>query len=683
MQKNKGFIKEFTNGKACLPSKKQKQQLADITVQRKRNPLSNQGQFVHRTAAVFLAFFLVASLLTGLATAQDWSTQETRSAWLIEQYHGQNIQPNGKNHPAIALARLKLNPDDAAAISSIANFFDKLPEGANGNQFNYSGVAWVLGKYWDKFAPEQRDHLKVRLKGFSDLLGHGTENHAIMKCVAAYLYVQYWPDETGWVRGTKTSAEVMETARGRLLSIVKGLYDCGYAENLSNNYVPVHIWPFLALYDCATDPEMKSVADAALHFHLANAAANQFKGVGITPANRDYSSATLNVHSLAMPGGPSMHWIRWFYWPDAQNFTPIKKDDGDGMVMGYYAVSSWKPPAAINSLARGETAPYELTSSARGWIAYWGVTDSSTLMGRPGECVRYVYRDKLYAMGSGFFQYQPGSFYVDFNAFRAIYKSPDRFNIIECFHPYWRSNTREWGGLNSPFMQMAQHKGTAIALFNIPTEDPWEGLGTSGWQAYRDDHFDNLIQEALVSYPTSIDQKTEENGWIFLREGDVYIAIRPLKAYTIGDYYKPGHAAVATAEDYKVVRSAFAQTGFVFDIATKEEFATFEAFQTAVNQNPLEVDWNQLSVAYTSVKGDTLTATWNPPDYQATTTRVLVRPGITVNGTVVPIDSEFINAKAIMKSPSVSLVDRVMRLRTPAGRLEVDWRGKVPVFSNQ
>ena len=643
--------------------------------------MSNQSQFIRQSAAVLMACGLMASPLPGFATAQDWSTQEARAAWLIGQYEGESIGFNDKFGGAKALARLALNPDDAYVIDRITRYYDNVPEGTNAQQFSYAGVAWVLGKYWDKFTPAQRDHLKAKLKGFSDLLGHGTENHAIMKGAAAYLFAQYWPDETGWLRGTMTSTEMGATARAQMLGTMRSLYNYGFAENLSNNYTPVHLFPYYALYDCATDPEMKNAADAALHFHLANAAANHFEGVGITPANRDYSSATLNAHSMSIP--TSMHWIRWFYWPDAQNFTPLAKDGGDGNYVGYAAVSSWKPPAAINSLARGETAPYELTASARGWIAYWGVTDSSTLMGRPGECVRYVYRDKLYAMGSGFFQYQPGQFYVDYNAFRAIYKSPDRFNIIECFHPYWRSNTREWGGLNSPFMQMAQHKGTAIALFNIPTEDPWEGLGTSGWQAYRDDHFDNLIQEALVSYPTSIDQTTEENGWIFLREGDVYIAIRPLKAYTIGDDYKPGKAAVATAEDYKVVRSAFAQTGFVFDIATKEEFATFEAFQTAVNQNPLQVDWDNLSVAYTSVGGDAITATWNPPDYQATTTRVLVRPDITVNGAVVPVDRDFINAKAVMKSPSVSLVDRMLRLKTPSGRLEVDWRGEVPKFSNQ
>jgi hypothetical protein len=181
----------------------------------------------------------------------------------------------------------------------------------------------------------------------------------------------------------------------------------------------------------------------------------------------------------------------------------------------YAALSSWRPSAAIASLARGQTVPYELTAAACSF-GHAGVSPGFWGTGTPGECVRYVYRDQLYAMGSGFFQYYPEEFYVDYTAFRLIYKSPDRFNFIECYHPYWRSDDRTWRGLNSPFMQMAQHKGTTI----------------------------------------------------------------------------------------------------------------------------------------------------------------------TVNGAEIPIDSDFINGRAVMKSPSVKLIDRVLQLRTPEGQLEVDWRGKVPTFSN-
>jgi hypothetical protein len=633
--------------------------------------MPNQGQFVRRTAAVLMACGFIVGLLPGFAAAQDLSTVEERAAWVIRQRSGESINLNAKFGAATALARLALNPNDAYVIDRITIYYDNVPEGSNGEQFTYPGVAWVLGKYWDKFTPAQRDHLKAKIKGFPSLMGHGTENHALMKCAAAYLFAQYWPDETGWVRGTMTSAEVGATARGRLLAVMKSLYDKAYFEDLSHNYVPVHLYPYYVLYDCATDPEIKAAADAALHFHVTNLAANHFEGVTIPPANRDYPNTTWNTYTVEPGKRHAGHLIHWLYWADAQNWTPAEIDRSDGNFVVYAALSTWRPPAAIESLARGQTVPYELTASApsfghnsrmSGSPGYWGT-------GTPAECMRYVYRDKLYAMGSGFFQYYPDEFYVDYTAFRLIYKSPDRFNFIECYHPYWRSDDRTWRGLNSPLMQWAQHKGTAIALFNIPNAGPWACRGRADWLPYRDGHYNNLIKEALVRYPKSIDQKTEADGWIFLREGDVYIAIRPLNAYTIDANYEPAGG------NFNVIIISAAKTGFIFDIATKEEFATFGAFQVAVKQNPPEVDLDQPSVRYKNARGDVITSRWNPPKYDAPKgERVLVRPDITVNGAVVPIDSDFLNGRAVMKSPSIELVDRVLRLRTPAGQLEREYK---------
>jgi len=546
--------------------------------------MPNQRPFVRHSTAVLLSFGLIAGLLPCFAARADMSTLEGRKAWAIEQRRGESIGYNAKFGAATTLARLELDPNDTEVIDRITHFYDKVPAESNGQQFSYPGVAWVLGKHWDKSTPAERDHLKAKIKGFSDLLGRGTENHAIMKGAAAYLFAQYWPNETGWLRGTMTSAQLGETTRKQMVATMRSLYDKGYAENLSHNYLPVHLHPYYVLYA---------------------------------------------------------------------------------------ALSSWRPPAAIGSLARGDRVPYELTASAAGF-GFWGT-------GTPADVLRYVYRDKLYAMGSGHvFRYDPVGFYDTYTTFRLIYKSPDRFNFIECYHPYWRSNDRTWRGISSTFEQWAQHKGSAIALFNIPTADPWVGRGRSSWQALRDAHSDNLIQEALARYPKSIDQKTEASGWIFLREGDVYIAIRPLKEYTIDINYKP-------AGEFDVVVSPGAKNAVIFDMATKQEFATFESFQRAVKQNPPVVDWDQLSVTCTSLKGDTLTATWNPPKYDVPEAKendperatVEVRPDITVNGGAVPIDSDFLNGKAVMKSPSVELVDRVLRLKTPAGQIEVDWRGGI------
>jgi hypothetical protein len=95
-------------------------------------------------------------------------------------------------------------------------------------------------------------------------------------------------------------------------------------------------------------------ADAALHFHVANMAANHFEGVTIPPTNRDYPSTTWNTYTYE-PGKPhASHLIHWLYWADAQNWTPAEIDRSDGNFVVYAAVSSWRPPAAIQNLARSE-----------------------------------------------------------------------------------------------------------------------------------------------------------------------------------------------------------------------------------------------------------------------------------------------------------------------------------------
>jgi hypothetical protein len=245
-----------------------------------------------------------------------------------------------------------------------------------------------------------------------------------------------------------------------------------------------------------------------------------------------------------------------------------------------------------------------------------------------------------------------------------------------------------------------------------------------------------------VRYPKSIDEVIEENGWVFLREGSVYIAIRSLKPYTI-ETNPEGVAAVGrdksilgpVGENFNAISSAFAQTGFVYDVATEAEFASFAAFRAAAIQNPPSVDWNILSVTYTSLAGDTITATWNPPDYSGPPktkwvwmdgpsiadleprvvwqnnrpgggeewswddvnkqwisppgdiwypgSRVLVRPHITINGTVLPPPREYTPDRRPgqdsadfdyyipMQSPSVNIADGVLNVQTPGGNLVV------------
>ncbi len=721
--------------------------------------MQNQNQIICRTAGFLLASGLTAGLLPGFATAQDGSTPPTgmftipvfqedpattaRRVWVAERFRGEKIVPNGKHSAKKALARLALNPDDAGAIEGITHFYDNVPAGSNPEQFSFSGVAWVLGKYWDKFTPAQRDHLKAKVKDIRTLMGHGTPNHAIMKCVAAYIFAERWPNEDGWVRGQYSSEQILQASRARILNVVNGYYNKNDVEWISQNYFGVNLWAFHALYDCARDPEIKYAAYAALCYHYASFAANNFRGRHISPFPRG------RLEPVA--GDVGSTWLTWlFCGPGYTGNVPTADGDfaftrfiGARAMSTYAAVSDFLMPPAILSLWRGETAPYELKSSSAGFV-YGGVTPGFWGTGEPGATNRYIYRHPDYAIGSGFEEYDPGGHYdAHHSNVSILYRSTKEWAFIETHHPYWRSNTRDWNeGINSPFMQTAQHKSAAIAIFNIPETDPWRGRGAPVWQAMRDQHFDNLIQEAFVRYPKSIDEMIEENGWVFLREGSVYIAIHPLKPYTI-ETNPEGVAALGrdktrhgpVGENFNAIRSAYAQTGFVYDVATGAEFASFAAFRAAAIQNPPGVNWNTLSVTYTSLAGNKITATWNPPDYSGPPqtgwslhnnpvgdvnltlewrpglsgsndggwswddenkiwsgppgdkwypgSRVLVRPHITINGAVLPPPREYTPDRRPgqdpadfdyyipMQSPSANIADGVLNVQTPGGELTV------------
>jgi uncharacterized repeat protein (TIGR02543 family) len=645
-----------------------------------------------------ILFLTAAVLAPQAAMAQVNPDFDGRAKLAMDAFKAYSAEEQNARMGAIAAAaRLKANDgNDPAMINYIASYYDNRNPGDPGDWTSLSSVAWVVGKYRDKFTPAQLENLKTRVKGLSNLLSKGTENHTLNYQVAGYLFAQHWPNETGW-HGGRTSTQLMDATRANLRNIISSLYSKGHHENLSTTYIATHLSPYFILYDCATDPEMKKAADAAITFHVSLIAANHFEGVVLPPFNRQ-NAPQFNQH-MGATWNPVLQWTYWLYWGEVQNRVPTTSNfisNRENRWFIHAALSDWRPPAAINSLAFGRTVPYELTSTKSN-LEHFGA-------GGAGEYERYVYRDRLFAMGSGNMRFRPNGVHVDYNMSGLIYKSTDTFNYIDFHHDYWRSNNRIWSGA-SPFIQMAQHKGTAIVLFNIPATDPWRERGPVEYQILRNNYYDSLIQEAMVRYPKAIDQMVEAGGWIFLREGDVYIAIRPLKAYTIDGSYNNSmvmypsdsdeshlNSFVDTMAHFDVVRSAHAQTGFVLDVGTKERFESFEAFQSAVQQNPPTVNWSNLSVSYRNVEGNTLSSTWRAPqpDYKDVPSsygnninaQVWVRPTYTVNGTVVPLDTDFTGAKAVIKSNSIRLVDRLLQLTTPEGYLSVNWSGSSPVFTN-
>ena len=617
-----------------------------------------------------------------LATAVD-----SRAAWMVSTYRNVTIggpkSPNGveaqKFGWADVLSRLHLNPNDRSPIDRFLNLFRT---GRTNYAFMPAGAGWILSKHWDRFTPQERDSiiLPVLMKG--DVLGHGTENIFLIKYVGAYLFSQLWPNATGWIDAKRrrkiSSSELENITKTSLLNTLRSYYSKGYHENLSPNYLPLHFHALQALYNNTTDPELKAAADAALTFHVADMAANFFYGSTIAPYNRPAPSPIVDAQRNVAINN-HIKALYWLYWAEFMNTpsTTTAAFVGSGPNAGARdeakhftvtsAISTWRPPALLAALAQGTgIGPYTLRSSVPAFGEF--------AKGAPAETLRTVYRDERFAVGSGFFRQRINNGLSERMGTEIIYKSTDNQNTIVFHHPYWRTNSNQykWLARSSPFQQNVQHESTLISLFNIPKVDPFARRTRRDYEALRNQNTNNLIQQAWIRYPKAADEVVQTGGWIFLREDQTYIAIRPWNPYTID----AGEFA-----DLNVVRSAGATNAIISDIATVDQFSSFAQFRSAVLSAPLSVNLNTPtpSVSYRNVKGDTITAQWKQVDYK--TVEISPWPTATVNGVVQAPDQDFLQGRAVIKSDPVTLANRVLSVNLPTGKLEVNWQGKMPVFN--
>ena len=544
-----------------------------------------------------------------------------RRQWLLDLYkQPQTVGGNPKGGMVRALAQLQMsNGAHAQSLdyaSKVMDFRSSPTEGDSyGEFFAYPLVSRFLYMFGDKLSPEQREHLKAGLLNRArDLLSHGTENHAMMRISSAYLLAQYFPGETWHDRAqrTLTSEQLMQESKALLLKRGKNFLAHGNNEMLSSTYAIVNIYPLLSLIDFARDPQVTTAAEALAIYHLAQLAANDFDGHILSPFNRQNAQQ----HRFGPPQGPRVSryspvtaHVAWLYWGQNRLWPEDMIAAAEPAYPVLFALSNWTPPEVINRIAQGAGTPYALRSWL-GFFGYWGETK------RPqpdGETLRSVWRDRDFAIGSSAGQrLNPAGFFMDYNLFSIVWKSHDRYRYLECSHPYWRSDLGEddWNKSNtSPFQQMAHHKNAAIVLFNIPDKDPFAGQGEQKhWVLDRDGHYDKLIQIGQCRFPKSVDELVRDGDWCFFREGDVYVGIRCLRPASKlrSDLTDNG------VDDFHVLKSRFAKTGFIFEIGTRQSRGSFADFQARLKANAVQVDWDQLQATYRTTDGDEIKLRYNP-----------------------------------------------------------------------
>jgi hypothetical protein len=179
-----------------------------------------------------------------------------------------------------------------------------------------------------------------------------------------------------------------------------------------------------------------------------------------------------------------------------------------------------------------------------------------------------------------------------------------------------------------------------------------------------------MIPLAQLRFPSHMSYSTGENGWVFLTDGPVYVAINVLREGWTRDR--------RTFPGFNVIKSRGAdgerwRTGFVYEVATADAFASLDDFRAAVEANALVVDWDAMTASYSTTRGDVLelrynTSLENIPDHTV--------PEFLVNGQAVAYDASWPS----LDSPWATVVDRVLALPADNGEfLVADWSADLPV----
>lgn len=403
-----------------------------------------------------------------------------------------------------------------------------------------------------------------------DSLCTWTENHYILFTSAAYLAGQMYPAEV-FTNSGETGQQKIEKNRNRILRWLDLRFHTGFSEWLSHVYYDEDLTALLALYDFAADEEIRRKAEMVLDLLVFDMALNSFKGVfgsthgrayentkkwaaheGTTDTNKllfgmgvfsgydNMSAIALALSQYRMPkvieeisasgraienkqrmGIKLSELEKWGL--RAYNFE-------DGML--YLTLEAYLHPKTIaNTLRMFDIANWWENFFLKGFKPYRGLLKFVAAFGGLPYLARFFEHDVCRNTREevNIYTYKTSDYMLSTaQAYRQGYGG-DQQHIWQatlgpdavCFttHPakFEGATPNYWAG-SGLLPRAAQYKNVAVIIYNIEKIPalyvPIKHFFTHAWLPQ--DKFDEVL---------------EQNGWIFARKGDGYLALRSQNPY--------------------------------------------------------------------------------------------------------------------------------------------------------
>jgi hypothetical protein len=611
-------------------------------------------------------------------------------------------RPNGKQSARVDLARLARNPQDPLAWQNIVLV---APFEGKSAHFTKILLAYAYGKYQDTLRPDVREAMRKQMETYQEFLGTGTENHIAMQRVSGCIFGAAFPEAKTYYG---ISGKQLEQLTAEWMPrYAKAVYAASMKEYLSMIYLGVHNEIWLTAAQHAPNRRQRLIGQAMLDWIWTDLAVNTNLGQTAPPTTR----AKLMLDRAAPMVHPSSHaqWLAWLYWgdlrsrpghdplsPAAAALSPNSDSrqmiaDNDGFQTAIVpALAPLVPHEVIRNLGAKRVAlPYMLLQS-RAHGAFVAAMAANPFLRRKAKPeaeitrnhLRSVYVARNYSLGVGYFRKDDSNDneqYMHVLPTAITYRTTDLRNTIFVSHPYWYAGpphgnaeeTNEVFGLDcwlgkSPFEQSLHWENTVLYLYDIPKTDPYlVGAKRKEADKWTDSRLANPLQKVCVYVPESIDETRKTSwGWS-LREGDVYVALRPVNA-TRAVWQT---CTNAVQKGYKRLVLDGSLVGLIVEVGDAAEYGDVETFIAKVGA--AKMDASKLAAKrldYVSTRGIPFSLQYNDNSWF---------PNARVKG--VTLDFE---RWPICESPYVRSRNGALDINDGRAGFTVSWQGDSPVYSH-
>ena len=315
----------------------------------------------------------------------------------------------------------------------------------------------------------------------------------------------------------------------------------------------------LNIYNFASDPVLRQKAGMILDIDFADFAQQELKNVWGGAKSRSYVSSSYDGSNDDMTLMAEL-----LYSPD-----PPSHGDNHALML---ASSGYFPPPVVSSMINDRVGMGNYSYVARRpGVGPSGFDDDGDWPVNPNASVlTYTYSTPQYVLGTA--ELQPGVKTVApsrQNRWQGII-----FNTTPADRVYPQAGDPNFNPANDSFLSV-QKTNTLITRKQSDLGEP-----------------------TYVYFSRGLDTLKEKKGWIFVKEGGAYLAVKPA---TGGFQWLTSAKNKASNQDQRYIRLGKVDAAIVFEAGTVGQYPTMSVFQTQILKNKFK--YNNGTLAYTSSSG--------------------------------------------------------------------------------